>query len=155
MAKLTKPLTNTEVSQAKPKDKEYNLSDCGGLAMRVKANGTKTWLFNYYHPHTNKRSKISFGAFPSVSLKQAREIEMKLAHYSHEISIQSHTEKISSEKLSKHTITRLKMSLQIGLQLRSPLLRPLMLKTSSAPFKSTSSLLWEKPLSAWLTLLKL
>lgn len=73
MAKLTKPLTNTEVSQAKPKDKEYNLSDGGGLALRVKCNGTKTWLFNYYHPHNNKRSNISFGTFPIVSLKQARD----------------------------------------------------------------------------------
>ncbi|GAC22515.1 integrase [Paraglaciecola mesophila KMM 241] len=72
MAKLTKPLTNTEVSQAKPKDKEYNLSDGQGLSLRVKPNGTKTWLFNYYHPHTNKRSNISFGTFPTVSLKQAR-----------------------------------------------------------------------------------
>lgn len=73
MAKLTKPLTNTEVSQAKPKDKEYNLSDGGGLSLRVKPNGTKTWLFNYYHPHTTKRSNISLGTFPIVSLKQARE----------------------------------------------------------------------------------
>jgi hypothetical protein len=27
MARITKPLANTEVKQAKPKDKEYNLSD--------------------------------------------------------------------------------------------------------------------------------
>jgi integrase len=73
MAKLTKPLTNTEVSQAKPKVKEYNLSDGGGLALRVKCTGSKTWLFNYYHPHNNKRSNISFGTFPIVSLKQARD----------------------------------------------------------------------------------
>ena len=72
MAKLTKPLTNTEVSQAKPKDKEYNLSDGSGLSLRVRTNGSKIWLFNYYHPHTNKRSNISFGVYPSVSLKQAR-----------------------------------------------------------------------------------
>jgi hypothetical protein len=73
MAKITKPLTNTEVTQAKPKDKEYNLSDGGGLALRVKPNGTKTWLFNYYHPYTNKRNNISFGTFPVVTLKKARE----------------------------------------------------------------------------------
>jgi hypothetical protein len=36
MAKLTKPLTNTEVKQAKPKDKIYKLSDGGGLLLRVK-----------------------------------------------------------------------------------------------------------------------
>lgn len=73
MAKLTKPLTNTEVSQAKPKDKEYNLSDGLGLSLRVKTNGSKIWLFNYYHPFTNKRNNISFGTFPDVGLKQARD----------------------------------------------------------------------------------
>ena len=72
MAKLTKPLTNTEITHAKPKEKEYNLSDGQGLSLRVKSNGTKTWLFNYYHPHTNKRTNISFGTFPTVSLKRAR-----------------------------------------------------------------------------------
>ncbi|OOV85791.1 preprotein translocase, partial [Oceanospirillum linum] len=30
MARLTTPLTNTEVKQAKPKDKEYSLSDGNG-----------------------------------------------------------------------------------------------------------------------------
>ena len=34
MAKTTKPLTNTEVSKAKYKSKEYNIAD--GLALRVK-----------------------------------------------------------------------------------------------------------------------
>ncbi|MDC0603352.1 integrase domain-containing protein [Aliiglaciecola sp.] len=106
MAKLTKPLTNTEVSQAKPKDKEYNLSDGGGLALRVKANGTKTWLFNYYHPHTNKRSNISFGAFPSVSLKQARENRDEArALLARNIDPKSHRENIKRETQQAHNNT--------------------------------------------------
>ena len=40
MAKITKPLTNTEVKQAKPKDKVYTLSDGDGLQLRIKPNGT-------------------------------------------------------------------------------------------------------------------
>ena len=59
MAKIVKPLTNTEISQAKPKDKEYNLSDGEGLMLRVKPNGSKLWLFNYTHPYTKKRKNIS------------------------------------------------------------------------------------------------
>jgi hypothetical protein len=47
MAKTTKPLTNTEVKQAKPKDKDYTLLDGDGLQLRVKTTGTKSWLFNY------------------------------------------------------------------------------------------------------------
>jgi hypothetical protein len=44
MARVTKPLTNTEVKQAKPKEKEFNLVDGDGLALRVKPNGSKLWL---------------------------------------------------------------------------------------------------------------
>jgi len=72
MARTTKPLTNTEVKQAKPKDKEYNLSDGGGLMLRVKPNGSKLWLFNYYRPFTKKRANIGFGQFPDATLAEAR-----------------------------------------------------------------------------------
>lgn len=72
MAKLTKPLTNTEVKQAKPKGKVYKLSDGGGLLLRIKPNGFKTWIFDYYKPHSKKRTNIGFGTYPEVSLAQAR-----------------------------------------------------------------------------------
>tara|TARA_R110000737_G_scaffold67694_1_gene95689 strand:+ start:174 stop:1436 length:1263 start_codon:yes stop_codon:yes gene_type:complete len=72
MAKVAKPLTNTEVKQAKPKDKEYNLSDGRGLMLRVKPGGSKFWLFNYYRPYTKKRANFSFGSYPEVSLAEAR-----------------------------------------------------------------------------------
>ena len=74
MPRATKPLTNTEVQQAKPRDKEYNLSDGQGLALRVKPNGSRLWLFNYSRPYTKKRTFIGFGAFPSVTLAQARKL---------------------------------------------------------------------------------
>ena len=72
MANTTKPLTNTEVKQAKPKAKEYNLADGGGLALRVKPNGSKYWIFTYLRPHTKKRTSLSFGKFPEVPLADAR-----------------------------------------------------------------------------------
>ena len=72
MARVTTPLTNTEVKQAKPKDKEYNLADGDGLQLRVKANGSKLWLFNYYRPYTKKRANLGFGKYPEVTLAQAR-----------------------------------------------------------------------------------
>ncbi|MFT5760483.1 MAG: hypothetical protein ACI9LM_005270 [Alteromonadaceae bacterium] len=61
MAKLTNPLTNTEVKQAKPKDKLYKLSDGGGLLLRVKPTTSKSWLFDYFKPITKKRSSMHFG----------------------------------------------------------------------------------------------
>lgn len=46
MARITKPLTNTQIEQAKPKTKVYALSDGSGLQLRVKPNGSKLWLFD-------------------------------------------------------------------------------------------------------------
>ena len=72
MARVTKPLTHTEVKQAKPKGKEFNLVDGDGLALRVKPNGSKLWVFNYFRPYTKKRTSLSFGSYPAVSLADAR-----------------------------------------------------------------------------------
>ncbi len=72
MANTTKQLTNTEVNQAKPKEKEYNLADGGGLALRVKPTGSKIWIFNYSRPFTKKRTNLGFGIYPDVSLAEAR-----------------------------------------------------------------------------------
>ena len=73
MPRVTKPLTDTQVKQAKPKDSEYSLADGKGLALRVTPSGTKSSLFNYYTPFTKKRTNISLGVYPDVSLTKARE----------------------------------------------------------------------------------
>lgn len=73
MPRKPAPLTNTEVKQAKPKEKEYNLSDGDGLALRVSPNGSKLWVFNYSRPYTKKRANLGFGRYPDVSLAQARQ----------------------------------------------------------------------------------
>lgn len=72
MAIRTKPLTNTEVKQAKPKDKQYKLSDGDGLQLRVMPNNSKQWLLDYIKPINKKRTSLSLGAYPEVSLAQAR-----------------------------------------------------------------------------------
>lgn len=72
MARVTRPLTNTEVKQAKSKDKEFNLVDGDGLALRVKPNGSKLWVFNYFRPYTKIRTTLSFGSYPTLSLAEAR-----------------------------------------------------------------------------------
>lgn len=72
MATLVTPLTNTQIKNAKPKDKEYNLCDGQGLLLRIRPSGSKAWLFNYRRPKDNKRTNISIGKYPSVTLLQAR-----------------------------------------------------------------------------------
>ena len=66
-------LTDSKLRTAKPEDKEYNLGDGDGLYLRIKPNGNKMWLFNYYRPDNKKRANLSFGPYPDVTLAAARE----------------------------------------------------------------------------------
>ena len=68
----TRPLTNTEVKQAKPKEKVYKLGDGDGLQLRVMPSGNKTWLFDYVKPLSKKRSSLGLGSYPAISLSDAR-----------------------------------------------------------------------------------
>jgi hypothetical protein len=43
-----------------------------GLALRIKPNGSKLWIFNYYRPYTKKRTSLSLGTYPAVTLAEAR-----------------------------------------------------------------------------------
>ena len=73
MARITRPLSDSELRQAKPREKEFTLWDGGGLCLRVKPSGSKLWIFNYYRPTNGKRANISFGPYPAVTLAQARQ----------------------------------------------------------------------------------
>jgi hypothetical protein len=68
MVKIVKPLTDTQIKNAKPKEKDYTLSDGDGLYLLIKKTGSKIWRFNYIRPSTKKRALISFGHYPQVSL---------------------------------------------------------------------------------------
>ena len=72
MPRTVKPLTDTQIKNAKPEIKEYNLADGRGLYLRVKPNGTKEWTFNYYKPVIGNRTNNGFGIYPDVSLRAAR-----------------------------------------------------------------------------------
>ncbi len=77
MPKAVTPLTQTQIKNAKPKEKDYNLSDGFGLQLRVRSNGTKQWNYQYSHPFTKKRVNIGLGTLDKVSLKLARELAQK------------------------------------------------------------------------------
>ncbi len=77
MPKKVIPLTDKQVRSAKPKDKQYSLSDGDGLSLRIDTSGSKYWIFNYYKPFTKKRATLYIGGYGHegklVSLTQARE----------------------------------------------------------------------------------
>jgi len=63
-------LAVTTVKTAKPKDKAYKLSDGGGLYLFVTTSGGKLWRLKYRFD--GQENVLSFGAYPAVSLADAR-----------------------------------------------------------------------------------
>ena len=64
-------LTDTAIRNAKPGDKAQKLYDEGGLFLLLNPNGAKWWRFKYRLE--GKEKLLSFGTYPEVSLKEARE----------------------------------------------------------------------------------
>lgn len=65
------PLTDTAIRNAKPSDKPQKLFDGGGLFLLVTPAGGKWWRLKYRHG--GKEKLLSFGTYPDVSLKDARD----------------------------------------------------------------------------------
>ena len=74
MARTTRPLTHTEVQKAKALEKDLTVHDGDGLFLLVKTTGKKIWRFRYQRPGTTQRTMISLGAYPALSLADARKI---------------------------------------------------------------------------------
>ncbi|EDU3823286.1 tyrosine-type recombinase/integrase, partial [Salmonella enterica subsp. enterica serovar Mississippi] len=72
MARTTRSLTNTEVLRAKALEKDLTLHDGDGLFLIVKTSGKKLWRFRYQRPATKQRTMMGLGAFPALSLADAR-----------------------------------------------------------------------------------
>jgi integrase len=69
-------LTATQIKNSKPQSKQYSLSDGEGLSLVIKPNGSKLWLFRYTRPIVQKRANLSLGAYPDLSLLDARKLRL-------------------------------------------------------------------------------
>ena len=65
------PLTDTAIKKAKPGAKSSKLSDGKGLYLLVSPAGSKLWRWKYRV--LGKEKVLALGAYPAVSLAQARE----------------------------------------------------------------------------------
>jgi integrase len=64
-------LSDTTIRNAKPKEKQYKLHDEGGLFLLVRTTGGKLWRLKYRY--NGKEQQLSFGKYPIIGLKEARE----------------------------------------------------------------------------------
>ena len=65
------PLSDVTIRNAKPREKQYKLSDERGLYLLVKESGRKYFRVDYRF--AGKRKTLSLGVYPDVSLAEARE----------------------------------------------------------------------------------
>ena len=64
-------LKDLEIKNLKPPEKPKKLYDEGGLFLYLTPNGLKSWRHEY--AFQGKRSTLTFGTYPEISLKIARE----------------------------------------------------------------------------------
>jgi integrase len=69
-------LTEVLIRQAKPEEKTYMLSDGHGLGLEIRPDGKKYWIIRYWI--NKKEHRTSVGAYPGVTLKEAREKNVAL-----------------------------------------------------------------------------
>lgn len=65
------PLTDTQIKNAKPQERQQKLFDGGGLFLLVVPEGGKRWRLKYRFG--GKEKLLALGTYPQVSLKEARE----------------------------------------------------------------------------------
>lgn len=64
------PLTDTAIRSAKPREKQYRMTDGQGMCLLIKPSGKKYWRLDYaLH---GKRKTFAIGSYPAISLKKAR-----------------------------------------------------------------------------------
>jgi hypothetical protein len=71
MPKRIVPLSELQIKNAKSKEKEYKWMDGYGLFLLVTPTSGKLWRFDYRFG--DKRKTIALGAYPAVSLADARQ----------------------------------------------------------------------------------
>jgi len=71
MPRQVVPLTDMKVRNLHAAEKPFSAFDGGGLFLLVQPNGGKWWRFKYNI--AGKTKTISFGTYPEIGLKEARE----------------------------------------------------------------------------------
>ena len=71
MPKRINPLSDLDIKRrAKPKEKDFKLPDGFGLYLLITPSNGKLWRFDYRH--NGKRKTLALGAYPAISLFDAR-----------------------------------------------------------------------------------
>lgn len=98
------PLSETRLRALKPKSSAYKVADERGLFLLVTPGGGKLWRYRYRIGKVEK--KLSIGAYPDVSLKEARDHAhdaRRLLANGGDPALEKRKQRIRTEFLSAHT----------------------------------------------------
>lgn len=146
---MLKSLTNTEIAAAKPQKTEYMLRDGDGLALLIKPSGRKIWYFEYTPPALKKRTKISIGPYPVVTLAMARDFRLQYRRLLVQgIDPQTHLEQVAEEQRLQNECTLEKVAEQWLKEKNGPaIVAKITPKMSGARWRCTSSSLGNTPVA--------
>lgn len=137
MARVAKPLTDTQCAKAKAETKTKRLYDGNGLLLQIKPNGSKIWQMRFTKPD-GRGGMTSLGPYPAMSLSDARKvcaeyhallaqgidpIEHKKSQNEEAIKASTHTlekvarrwHQVTSAKWKKEHVTRVMRRLELHL----------------------------------------
>lgn len=63
-------LTSKQIKGLKPQEKRYQITDEGGLALRVQTSGVKSWVLRI--SQNGRVLDLTLGHWPEITLMQAR-----------------------------------------------------------------------------------
>ena len=98
------PLTHSDIRNTKPAAKLVKISDGGGLYLLVQPHGAMLWRLKYRY--LGKERVLSFGAYPIVSLADAREkrdAAKKLLANGKDPATERRLERLASETAARNT----------------------------------------------------
>lgn len=74
------PLSDLQIRKAKQRDKPYKVADGLGLFLQINPSGSKLWRMKYRF--LGKEKLLALGAYPLISLADARKKEIGHANRS-------------------------------------------------------------------------
>ncbi|GHD02203.1 tyrosine-type recombinase/integrase [Novosphingobium pokkalii] len=99
-------LTDIAIRRAKTRDKPYKLYDELGLFLVISPSGSRLWRMKFRHGGSEK--KLSFGAYPQVSLRDARKMRddaRDLIADGKDPALERQREKLRAGALAENTFT--------------------------------------------------
>ena len=111
------PLSDLQVRQFNPREKDYKKADGGGLYVQVQKTGSKLWRMRYRF--NGKENILSFGPYPAISLARARELRAEAkALLAEGIDPSAHAKekKATQAALTEHTFKKIAAELMAKLR---------------------------------------